>query len=153
MVSRFFARSATSPTSAPAARKRPKLPRNVHGTKPDTLPSINAIIRLGFRPFSTSRHAYLNHWNKARKNDLVRSFLVKCCACFLNMKQPKAGLPVLGSFRSGKSRHSFREFDDIGRFPVGLRVLALLVDLDCWQEEPTRFRDHSSRSISPRPRR
>ena len=40
---------ATSATSSPAARKRPKLACNVHGTKPNAQTSINAMTRLAGR--------------------------------------------------------------------------------------------------------
>ena len=53
--------SASSATSPPAARNRPKLPRNVRGMEPNTQTSINAMIRLGFRHFRASRSARPNH--------------------------------------------------------------------------------------------
>ncbi len=67
--------------------------------------------------------------------------------------QPKAGLPVLGLFRSVKSRNLFRKFNVFSRLQNGLHALALLVDLNRQQEGPVNLCDHSSRSISPSPRR
>ncbi len=56
-------------------------------TKLNTKTSINAMIRLGFRPFPASRHACQNLRNKARKNSPVRSLRVNCRVCCLIMKQ------------------------------------------------------------------
>ena len=61
-------RSATNATSTPAARKRPRLPCNVHGMKPRMQTSVNAMIRLGFRPFRTPRSECLACRNKAGRN-------------------------------------------------------------------------------------